>query len=192
MNCAVIPSALLICSAVIYGARPEMVEGNRASSVKVIIYEDLQCSDCLTFRTLMDEKLLSRYGSCVAFLHRDMPLPKHEWARPAAIAGRWVYEKNAALGIVFRRELMAEQSHITLSSLKFWLREFARRNKLDESAIVESLTDARLVILIDQDYMAAVARGVSKTPSVFVGGQPFTEIIIYEDLARALDIELGK
>ncbi len=169
-----------------------MVEGNRASSVKVIIYEDLQCSDCLTFRTLMDEKLLSRYGSRVAFLHRDMPLPKHEWARPAAIAGRWVYEKNAALGIVFRREIMAEQSHITLSSLKFWLREFARRNKLDESAIVESLTDARLVTLIDQDYMAAVARGISKTPSVYVGGQRFIEIIIYEDLARALDIELGK
>ena len=192
MKFVVFPAALLIYCAALYGARPEMVEGNPASSVKVIIYEDLQCSDCLTFRTLLDEKLLPRYGLRVAFHHRDVPLPKHEWARPAAIAGRWVYEKNAALGIVFRREIMAEQSHISLSTLKSWLREFARRNKLDQTAIVESLTDPRLLTLIDQDYMAAVARGVSKTPSVYVEGQPFVEIIIYEDIARALDIELGK
>lgn len=183
----------LIASAVsLSAARPEIMEGNPASSVKVIIYEDLQCSDCLTLRTLMDEKILPRYGSRVAFLHRDMPLPKHDWARPAAVAARWVYERNHDLGIVFRREIMAEQSHITAASLPHWLQEFARRNKLDEQGIIDSLTDPRLLALVDQDYLAAVARGVSKTPSVYVGGQPFVEIILYDELARALDIELGK
>jgi protein-disulfide isomerase len=184
----------LLCGsgASLRGAKPEMVEGNQRSPVKVLIYEDLQCSDCLTFRTLLDEKLLPRYGMRVAFLHRDMPSPRHDWARPAAIAGRWVYEKNHELGIVFRREIMAEQSHLSLPNLNLWLREFARRNKLDETAIVDSLKDPLLITLIDQDYMAAIARGVTKTPSVYVGGQPFVEIVIYEELARALDIELGK
>jgi len=172
--------------------RPEIVEGNASSPVRVVIYEDLQCSDCQVLRTMMDEKLLPRYGSKVAFVHRDMPLPRHDWARQAAVAGRWVYERNKELGITFRREILAEQSHLTPTLLKPWLQEFARRNHLDETGIVESLNDARLLKLVDQDYMGAVARGVAKTPSVYVGAQSFVEIVIYEDVARALDVELGR
>ncbi len=183
---------VLCCAVSLYGAKPEIVEGNPSSPVKVIIYEDLQCSDCQTFRTLMDEKILPRYGSKVAFLHRDFPLPKHDWARQAAVVARWVYEQNHGLGIVFRRELLSEQNHLSPASFRVWIREFARRNQLDEVAIEKSITDSRLLGLIDQDYMAAVARGVSKTPSVYVGNQPFIEIVIYEDLAKALDVELGR
>jgi len=81
----------------------ELVEGNPNSAVKVMIYEDLQCGDCLTLRTLLDEKILPRYGSRVAFVHRDFPLPKHEWARAAALAGRWVSEKDRVLAVRYRR-----------------------------------------------------------------------------------------
>ncbi|MES1261226.1 MAG: thioredoxin domain-containing protein [Acidobacteriota bacterium] len=184
--------AALGCAASVSVSRPEVVEGNPASRVRVLIYDDLQCSDCLRLRTLLDEKILPRYGSRVAFVHRDLPLPRHDWARPAAVASRWVYERDHQLGIVFRREIMAEQSHLTPATLRPWLREFARRNQLDPDGIVESLADPRLVGLVEQDYLAAVARGVSKTPSVYVGGQAFVEIIIYDELARALDVELGK
>ena len=192
MNYAVAGLAVLFVMAAYAGTRPDIVEGNPASPVRVLIYEDLQCSDCQNLRTLLDEKILPRYGRRVAFVHRDLPLPKHDWARPAAVAARWVYEQDQQLGIVFRREIMAEQSHLTVKSLRPWISEFARRNHLDEQAIVASLTDPRLVKLVDQDYLAAVARGVEKTPSVYVGAQAFVETVLYDDLARALVVELGK
>lgn len=182
----------VFAAASLFAARSEIVEGNSQSPVRVVIYEDLQCSDCQNFRTLMDEKFLPRYGSRVAFVHRDLPLPRHEWARPAAVAGRWVYEQNHALGIVFRREILSEQNHLTAGNLQMWLLEFARRNKLSEKAIVDSLNDPRLLNLVDQDYLAAVARGVSRTPTVYAGGQVFVETIIYDDLARVLDLELSR
>jgi protein-disulfide isomerase len=175
----------------IHAARIDIVEGNPASSVKVLIYDDLQCSDCVRFRQLLDEKLLPKYGSRVAFIHRDFPLGKHEWARPAAIAARWVYEQSPQLGITFRRELLAEQNNVSQPSLKPWLVEFANRNRLDPKGIVDSLQDQRLGALVDQDRQAAVARGVIKTPTAYVGGQAFIENIIYEDLARALDEALA-
>jgi len=178
-------------AASLFGARADIVEGNPGSLVKVTIYEDLQCSDCLAFRTLLDEKILPRYGSRVAFLHRDFPLPKHDWARAAAVAGRWVYEQSRSLGIIYRREIMAEQSHLSVATLNAWLTDFARRNHLDERAMVASLTDPRLVALVDQDYQGAVGRGISHTPTVYIGNQSFVETIIYEDIARALDVELG-
>src|SRR5580704_3730178 len=101
--------------------RRELVEGNPASPVKVVIYEDLQCGDCLNFRLLLDGKLLPKYGTRVAFVHRDFPLAKHDWARQAAIAARWVQEQSPALAIVFRREIMSEQGHITAANLKPWI-----------------------------------------------------------------------
>ena len=173
-------------------SRNEVVEGNPASPVRVIIYEDLQCGDCQTFRTLLDEKLLPKYGARVAFVHRDLPLAKHDWARQAAIAGRWVYQQDPKLGIVFRREIMSEQEHLTADNLKAWLVEFAVRNDLDYKAIVSSLADPRVVALVDQDSLAAAARGISRTPTVYVGNQSIVETITYEDLARLIDVELGR
>jgi protein-disulfide isomerase len=186
--------ALLVIAlgACLSAATRDVVEGNPSSPVKVIIYEDLQCGDCSQFATLLDQKILPRYGSKVAFIHRDFPLGKHDWARPAAIAARWVYEHNPELGLTFRRELISEQNNITLQNLKPWLLEFAARNNLDQKGILDSLTDSRLSALVDQDVQGGVARGVSHTPTAFVGGQAFVETIIYDDLARALDEALAK
>ncbi|MDP9054339.1 MAG: DsbA family protein [Acidobacteriota bacterium] len=172
--------------------RFDIVEGNPVSPVKVLIYEDLQCGDCDTLRHLLDDRLLPRYGSRVAFVHRDFPLGKHEWAHAAAVAARWVSQQNPAAGIEFRREILAERNNITPQTLKLWLGEFAARNHLDSKAIVDALEDARLNALVDQDRQGAEARGVRSTPTVYVGGLSFIETIVYEDVARALDQALGK
>jgi protein-disulfide isomerase len=119
-------------------------------------------------------------------------LGKHDWARPAALAARWVYEQDTELGIEIRRELLSEQDSITAQNLNSWLVEFAARHHLDQKDILNSLTDPRIGALVDQDRQAAVARGVSKTPTAYVGGQAFVETIVYEDLARAIDEALAK
>jgi protein-disulfide isomerase len=70
--------------------------------------------------------------------------------------------------------------------------EFAVRNDLDPKGILAALTDPRLNALVDQEYQGGVARGISHTPTVIAGGQTIVETVIYEDLARAIDIELGR
>lgn len=169
----------------------QLVEGNVNSPVKVTIYEDLQCGDCLSLRTLLDEKILPKYGTRVAFIHRDFPLPKHEWARAAALAGRWVAEKDRVLGIRFRREILAEHVHLKTDIIEHWCRQFAIRNKLDADGIAAAITDPRLIALVEQDRQAGMSRGVTKTPTMFIANQAFVEFIIYEEVARALDVELG-
>lgn len=184
---------LLMALAMNVSAAPASVlEGNPASPVRVLIYEDLQCGDCARFDLLLEQKLLPRYGLNVAFIHRDFPLGKHDWARPAAIAARWVYEQDRSLGITFRRELMAEQNSVTAQNLKAWLSEFAARNNLDKKGILDALNDKRLAAEIDQELQGGVGRGVTRTPTVYVGGQPFVETILYDDLARAIDGALAK
>lgn len=183
---------LLAALASASAASIDVVEGNPAAIVKVTIYGDLQCSYCQTLRTMLDEKLLPRYGKQVAFVHRDLPLGRHDWARPAAMVARWVYEQSPRLGIVFQRELLDEQEHITPVTLKPWVIEFAGRNKLSEQAIVAAMTDPRLSIMVDQDIQMATARGIKKIPAVYVAGQSFVETIVYDDLARVLDQALAR
>ena len=169
-----------------------VVEGNPSSAVKVTIYEDLQCDYCQTLRTILDEKLLPKYGAQVAFVHRDLPLGRHDWARTAAMVARWVYEQDPRLGIVFRRQLLDEQEHVTKASLKPWIVEFARRNKLSEQGIVAAMTDPRIGAIVDQDIQLAASRGVTKIPAVFVAGQSFVETIVFDDVARAIDQALTR
>ena len=173
-------------------ARNDVVEGNPASSVKVLIYDDLQCSECARFRVMLDQKLLPKYGAKVAFIHRDYPLGKHDWAGQAAVAARWVNEQSGELGVIMRREILAEQDAITSQNLKQWLIDFAYRNHLDPKGIIASLTDQRLITVVDQDRQSAAARGVNRVPTVFVGGVPFPETIIFEDLSRAIDDAIAK
>ena len=184
--------AILMAVSGIGAPKQEMLEGNPASAVRVTIYEDLGCSDCARFRAMMDEKIMPKYGRRVAFVHRDFPLGKHEWARMAAMAGRWVYEQSSTLGIRYRRELMAEQDHVSVASLKNWLREFAKRYKLDEKGILAALDDVRLRAQIDSDIQGGTARGVTRVPAVYLGTQAFIENIQFEDLARAMDTALEK
>jgi protein-disulfide isomerase len=186
-------SALLLLAATmasgmsLAAGRNEVVEGNAHSSVRVVIYEDLQCADCARLRAMIDEKLIPQYGARVAFIHRDFPLGKHVWARQAAIAGRWVAEQDPEAGICFRREILAELNSITAQTLRPWLTEFAARYKLDQKGIVDALKDPRLATLVDQDLASGVARSVARVPTVFLGNQAFSETIIEDDLVRALN-----
>jgi protein-disulfide isomerase len=177
----------LLPALTVAAGRSDVTEGNSRSLVKVIIYEDLQGSNCARLRSLIDEKLLPKYGGKVAFIHRDFPLGKHDWARQAAIAGRWIFEQDPGAGIAFRREILAEQNNLTAQKLKPWLEEFASRYKLDSKAIVSSLQDPRFVTLVDQDLASGAARSVSRLPAVFIGGQAFVETILEDDLSHALD-----
>jgi len=132
--------------------------------VRVLIYGDLQSSDCARFRVLLDQKILPGTDPESRLSIAIFRSGSTDWARPAAIAARWVSEQSNELGITVRRELLSEQDSINSQNLKQWFIDFAYRNHLDPKGIVDALTDQRLAALVDQDRQSAVARGVSRAP----------------------------
>jgi protein-disulfide isomerase len=172
--------------------QPLLTEGNPASAVRVVAYEDLQCPDCATYRRMMDEKLLPAYKDKVAFEHRDFPLPRHAWARQAAIAARFFQESSAVLAVEFRRHLLANLKQITPDNFNDRLAEFARSNGADPARALAALNESRLNDLVEKDYQDGIARGVSKTPTVFVNGRPFVETFTAEEISKAIEEELKR
>jgi len=166
------------------------VEGNPASPVRVLVYEDLQCPDCATFRRMMDEHLLRRFGAKVAFEHRDFPLPKHNWARKAAVAARFFDGQKAGVGVAFRRQTMERLGQITLETFDEHVRAFARAQGVDGAQAVAALDDPKLQALVEEDYQEGIARGVAKTPTVLVNGKPYVETFSVAEISSGIEAAL--
>ncbi|HOL70296.1 MAG TPA: thioredoxin domain-containing protein [Bryobacteraceae bacterium] len=178
---------LVLMAALALAAQKPLVEGNPSSRVRVVIYEDLQCPDCANFRRMLDEKLLPKYAATVAFEHRDFPLPKHSWARKAAIASRFFQEIDAALALKFRRYLLFNLRAIQPGDFNERLAAFARENGCDPDKAVAALDTPTYAAAVEADVQEGIARGVARTPTAFVNGAPFVETFTFEEISKAID-----
>lgn len=179
-------AALVFTGAAFSQVKP-LVEGNAGSAVRAVIYEDLQCSDCANFRVMLDRQILPKYGSKVAFEHRDFPLPKHKWARPASVAALYLQTVKPELSVEWRRYAMSHQSEITPENFQAQLSAWASDHGVDTAKLLAALDDKALNAEVEDGYQDAVARGISHTPTVLVNGEPFIETFTFEEISQGLD-----
>jgi len=180
-------NSFAVAAMLMSAAAQHLVEGNPGATVRVIIYEDLQCPDCAAFRRMLDEKLLPRHGAKVAFEHRDFPLAKHSWARKAAIAARFFQEISPEVALAFRKQVLLDLRQITVANFNERVAAFAKQHGADPRKALAALEEARYAALVDNDVQEGVARGVAKTPTVFVDGVPFIETFTFEEFSKAID-----
>ncbi len=169
-----------------------LTEGDPESPIRVVIYEDLQCKDCAWLRRKMDDVILPEFGANVAFEHHDFPLPKHDWAKEASMAARFFTTVGYGTAIAFRRILLSEIAIVTKESLPAWVREFAIDYGADPDAAVAAMSDPRIAAVIDADIQSGLARGVEKTPTVFIGGSVFVERVPLDEFSAAIAAALEK
>ncbi|HUS08494.1 MAG TPA: thioredoxin domain-containing protein [Bryobacteraceae bacterium] len=159
--------------------------------VRVVVYEDLQCPDSAAYRAMLEEKLLPAYGSAAVFEQRDFPLGKHDWARKAAIAARFFQEIDPAVGSGFRSYALRNLREITAENFTEKLFSFSRRHGIDPALAVAALDEEKYAGPVEADYQEGIARGVSRTPTVFVNAERFVEKFAFEDIAKAIDTALA-
>jgi protein-disulfide isomerase len=56
---------------------------------------------------------------------------------------------------------------------------------------VAALSDESYRAPVEADYSEGVARGIAKTPTALVDGEPFIETIPFEDFSAAIQKALG-
>jgi protein-disulfide isomerase len=136
---------------------------------------------------MLDTTLLPRFGAKVAFEHRDFPLARHAWARKAAIAARHFAGVKPELGIAWRRYILERIPDTGEATIPVRIREFARLNGADADPAVQSLGDRKLAEAVENDFQDGIARGVSRTPTIFVDGAPFIEPSTPDEIAKAIE-----
>ena len=143
------------------------------------------------FREMMDQRILPKYGAKVAFEHRDFPLPKHKWARQAAIAARYFESVNPKTAIEWRRYTLGHLREINPENFNEKLSAWAKQHGADPAKVQAALEDKALAAQVEEDYQDGIARGIAHTPTVLVNGEPFVETFTYEEIAGSLDKALG-
>ncbi len=182
----------LVGTAVLPAAQGLPMDGKADSPVRVIIYEDLQCSDCADFRIMLDQKLLPKYADRVAFIHRDFPLARHLWARPAAIASRHFASVDPKLSTEFRQHVMANQRDITAENFQEKLVAFAKAKGQDSAKVLAALGNPGYAAAVELDFQDGVARGVSKTPTAYVNAKAYIETFTFEEISKGIDQALAE
>lgn len=157
------------------------------NKVTVTIYTNLQCTDCRDFNAILEESLLPRFRGRVKFLHRDFPLGKHNWARPAAIIGRRFDEIACGLAAGWRAHILNRIAQTTPETLTDRVREYAAEVGVDPALVLAGLNDEKLSAAVEADIREGQARGVTKTPTVFVNGEAFVETIPLETISAAIE-----
>ncbi|MBL8239376.1 MAG: 3-ketoacyl-ACP reductase [Bryobacterales bacterium] len=157
------------------------------NKVTVTIYTNLQCGDCTRFNTMLESSLLPKYRGRVQFVHRDFPLAKHAWAKAAAQIGRRFDEVACGLSSGWRTFILERIKATTVDSLPDRVREYAASVGVDPASLLPALTDEKLAAAVDADLREGQARGVVKTPTVFVNNQAFIEIFTLEEITAGIE-----
>lgn len=145
--------------------QPFNVLGREDAPITIIEFTDLQCPYCARFATQTFPELRRNYIDTgrVRFASRDLPLPMHAFAVPAAVAARCAGEQGRFWE--FREALFAAQA--TLGPETYV--EQARKHGLDLEAFAACRRDGRQAANVRADLDLARANGITATPSLIIG-----------------------
>lgn len=141
------------------------VLGREDAPVTIIEFTDLQCPYCARFASSTFPELRRAYIDTgkVRFASRDLPLPFHPFAIPAAVASRCAGEQGHFWE--YREALFAAQSRLGQEPYA----ELARDLGLDLDRFEACRRDGRQEANVRSDQAIARNAGIASTPSFVIG-----------------------
>jgi protein-disulfide isomerase len=153
------------------------VLGSPAAPITIIEFTDLQCPYCARFSLETWPALRERYVDTgkVRFASRDLPLPFHAHALPAAVAARCAGEQGKFFE--YREALFRGQAHLAEAPYA----AIAARFGLDTERFEACRGNPAVAQSVREDAALAKANGIASTPSFVIGreveGQFVGEIV---------------
>ncbi len=163
------------------------VEGNPDSSVRVIVFEDLQCKDSAAWRRMLDAVLLPRFSETVAFVTHDFPLAKHAWAMPAALVSRRMALVSPERCLDFRRYCYEHLAQITAESFPERIVDYAEQAAMDSEDVSISVRNPDFAQAVGLDIAEGRRLHVERTPTVIIGQERFIDVFGVSEVIAAID-----
>ncbi|MBI4955834.1 MAG: thioredoxin domain-containing protein, partial [Myxococcales bacterium] len=168
--------------------------GPSDAPVTIVEYGDFQCPYTARAEATL-ERLRSRYGSSLRFVWRDMPLPFHPRAEPAASLAREARAQKRDPGFwTVHDRLFADARSARSARLEDAdLLEVARATGLDTAAVTSALAQKKHRAAVEAEAAAAVGEaGVTGTPQFFVNGRRIVGGVPFEHFRQTIEEELAK
>lgn len=149
-------------------------------AVEVVEFSDFECPYCQKVQPVL-KNLLAQFDGKIKLVWKDFPLPNHEFAVPAAAAGRCASEQG--MFWQYHDVLFANQDALAPEDLK----RHAAGLGLDTSLFNTCLESGKYL-----QAVAGVSQGivVPATPTIFINGRMVTGVAPLDTYARIISEEL--
>jgi protein-disulfide isomerase len=145
--------------------RGETFRGDSGARVAIIEYADFECPYCGEYERTVFPQLLSKYIETgkVKYFYRDLPLPMHARALPAARAARCAGEQGKYWEM--HDSLFAKQNALSAPALL----DRAETLGLDKAKFTECQSSEKYTADIQKNLSEAQKMGIDGTPTFFLG-----------------------
>lgn len=165
--------------------------GTPGAPVVLVLFTDYQCPYCRQEAQMLRQNLIKTYPKEVRLYLKDFPLePIHPWAKPAAIAGRCIYNQNEQAYWQFHDWIFDQQQTITPENLTTKVMDWAQGKEIDTLQISRCVEAKATESDVDNTVAEGRAIQVNATPTLFVNGRRLTNVS-WEQLKAIIDFELA-
>jgi protein-disulfide isomerase len=158
--------------------------GPANAPVTIVEFSDYQCPYCQVWDQQVYAQLMASYPNQIRFVYRDLPLPMHPEAVPAAEAADCAGEQNAYWK--YHDALFGQQYGLGRQAYE----KYAADLGLDIQAFTTCLDSHRYVSEIQSDASDAAKVGLDSTPSFVINGQVLIGAQPLETFKAVVDQEL--
>jgi protein-disulfide isomerase len=159
--------------------------GPADAPVTIIEFSDYQCPYCQVWYKQVYQQLLASYPNKIRFVYRDLPLPMHPEAIPAAEAAECAGEQSAYWK--YHDALFNQKNGLNRAAYE----QYATDLGLDSKAFTACLDSHRYQAEIQADANDAARVGISGTPSFVVNGRILIGALPFSEFKTVIDEELA-
>jgi protein-disulfide isomerase len=165
--------------------------GPANAPISVVVFSDFQCPMCRQEAEVIHKQIVEAFPTQVRIYFRDFPLESlHNWARPAAIAGRCVFKQNPAAFWDYHDWVYENQQYIGLDNLNSKLQEFATAKGLDGMQLSRCIENKTTEPEVKASMAVGASLALNSTPTIFVNGRRIDGAVPWENLQALIKAEI--
>jgi protein-disulfide isomerase len=161
--------------------------GDKDAKVTVVEYSDFQCPYCAKGADILHQ-LKKKYGGKVKIVFKNFPLPFHNHAEAAAVAGVCANEQSVESFWKMHDEMFANQEALDPEGLK----KTAKKIGLKVDQFEKCIADAKNLEAVKASIEDGKKVKVKSTPTFFINGQLINGAQPIDVFAEVIDEELAR
>ncbi len=161
--------------------------GNKNAKVTIVEYSDFQCPFCSKGADVLN-KIKKKYGDKVQVAFKNFPLPFHNHAEQAAVAGLCANEQGSKLFWKMHDEMFENQESLDTEGLK----KMAKKVGLKTAEFEKCLSENKTLAQVRADMEEGRNLKVKSTPTFFINGQLINGAQPIEVFSEIIDEELAR
>lgn len=142
------------------------VAGGKDAKVTIVEFSDFQCPFCAKGAEILKD-LKKKYGNKIKVAFKNYPLPFHNHAEQASVAGMCANEQSSESFWKMHDEMFAHQDELDTEGLK----KIGKKIGLKMDLFEKCLTENKYLTQVKADMEEGRKINVKSTPTFFVNGQ---------------------